>query len=89
MRFTETTKPDRKSGGSRGTCGAPRLPHEGLGFVSSHTDSAGLGINPKMICLPRPAVRVPEPRHLFDSIYHPHFEWTAEHFELNHSPTPT
>ena len=30
MRFTETTKPDRKSGGSRGTCGAPRLPHKGL-----------------------------------------------------------
>ena len=30
MRFTETTKPDRKSGGSRGTCCAPRLPHKGL-----------------------------------------------------------
>src|ERR1700727_2249169 len=28
---------------SAGTCGAPRLPHKGLGFVSSHTDSAGLG----------------------------------------------
>jgi hypothetical protein len=25
MRFTEATKPDRKSGGSRGTCSAPFL----------------------------------------------------------------
>jgi hypothetical protein len=41
---------------SRGTCGAPRLPHKGLGFVSSHTDSEGLGINPEDD-LPAPACR--------------------------------
>ena len=28
--------------GSRGICGAPRLPHKGLGFVSSHTHSLAL-----------------------------------------------
>src|ERR1700734_16950 len=29
--------------GSRGICGAPRLPHKGLGFVSSHTHSLAPG----------------------------------------------
>ena len=32
---------------SRGICGAPRLPLKGLGFVSSHTDSSGLGSHGK------------------------------------------
>src|SRR5580692_7655014 len=32
---------------SQATCGAPRLPHKGLSFVSSHTDPEGLGINPE------------------------------------------
>jgi hypothetical protein len=40
MRFIETTKPDRKSGASRGTCSAPRLPHKGLRSVSSPTESS-------------------------------------------------
>jgi hypothetical protein len=45
MRFIDATKLDRKSGGSRGICGAPRLPHKGLDFASSHTHSEGLGID--------------------------------------------
>jgi hypothetical protein len=40
MKSTEATVLDRKSGGSREICGAPRLPDKGLGFVSSHADSS-------------------------------------------------
>ena len=38
MKSTDATEPDRKSGGSRGTCSAPRLPHKGLRSVSSPTE---------------------------------------------------
>src|ERR1700734_197076 len=30
MKFTDETKPDRKSGGRRGTCSAPQLPRKGF-----------------------------------------------------------
>src|ERR1700744_3786584 len=48
MKSTEATVLDRKSWGSRGICGAPRLPHKSLGFVSSHADSLarGIGVRP-------------------------------------------
>jgi hypothetical protein len=53
MKFTDATKPDRKSGGRRGTCSATWLPHKGLRSVSSPTKSSS--------CLSRLAVE-PERR---------------------------
>jgi hypothetical protein len=40
MKCINATNLNRNPGErSRGICGAPRLPHKGLGFVSSHTNS--------------------------------------------------
>ncbi len=43
MKCINATNLNRNPGErSRGICGAPRLPHKGLGFVSSHTCSLAL-----------------------------------------------